>query len=239
MTARAFGTGAVAAAAKTVASIRRARAAHPRGGTFHATVRTAGGAGCGVALLDEGGRYRALARFSRGLGLPEGWPDVLGIALRVYGGAGPDADLDLLVSTTLGRAPLIRHLPWPRRRWAVPYTTVAGYGTRQGRRYLALLPDPAAAHLGGDLATLAGAAASGQAAFRLAMAARRGDWRVLGRITVDEPVAPELDRTLAFDPVLRGAAELRTDGLLWRLRAAAYRGSRTGRSTALQRGASS
>jgi hypothetical protein len=43
-----------------------------------------------------------LVRLSRGVGLPSGWPDVLGVAVRVQDGGGVGIDLDLLVSTTVG-----------------------------------------------------------------------------------------------------------------------------------------
>ncbi|GLI00964.1 phosphodiesterase [Phytohabitans aurantiacus] len=217
--------------AGAVAAARHARALHPRGRTFEATVRTRGGGRYGVELLDRAAQYPALVRLSRGAGLPGTWPDVLGVAVRVRGGGGPGADLDVLTSTTAGGAPLARHVPLPRRRLASTYTTIAGYGTRHGRRYLAVLPDPAADDLGTDLDALTAAAARGRVSFLFAVAAPAGRWRVFGRIVVGPPVAPEVDRVLAFDPVRHGAPGLRTDGLLWRLRAAAYRGSRDGRLT--------
>lgn len=220
---------AVEAVADAVAAARHARALHPRGRTFEATVRTCGGGGYGVDLLDRAGRYHALVRLSRGAGLPEPWPDVLGIGLRVRDGGGPGADLDLLFSTAAGRVPLARHVPMPRRDLAVPYTTLAGYGTRRGRRYLAVLPDPAADDLGAELDTLTILAVGGRVRFLLAIAAPLSGWRVFGRIALGGPVGSDVDRALAFDPLRRAAPVLRTDGPVWRLRAAAYRGSRRGR----------
>jgi len=223
------GPAAAEWAAAAVAAARGAAAVHPRGRAFHATVHTRGGGRYGVALLDRPGDHRALVRFSRGAGLPPGWPDVLGVALRVRDGGGPGVDVDLLASTTAGRAPLARHLPAPRRRLATTYTTVAGYRTRRGRRYLAVLPDPAAGDPGTDLDTLAALARRGRAAFLLAIAAPLGRWHVFGRLRVGEPVAAEREPALAFDPIVRAAAGLRPEGPLWRLRAAAYRGSRHSR----------
>jgi hypothetical protein len=164
--------------AQRVAAARRARALHPRGRTYHATVMTCGGGGYGVDLLDHGAVYPALARLSRGAGLPGGWPDVLGVAVRVWDAGGPGADLDLLASTVAGTAPVARHVPWPRRRARSPYTTIAGYGTRLGRRYFAVLPDPDAPPL---------ADPGVPARFRLAVASASriggssGDWPSLGR----------------------------------------------------------
>ncbi|HWG99742.1 MAG TPA: phosphodiesterase [Pilimelia sp.] len=210
-------TGAEAAA-RAVAAVRRARAVHPRGRTFRAILRTRGGGGYGVDLLDRPGEYPTLVRLSRGAGLPPAWPDVLGVALRVTGAGGPGADLDLLFSTTADDAPLARHLPLPRRRPDAVYTTVSGYRTRRGRRYLAVRPDPTA-----------GGAAAVPAALLLAVATRYGPWRVFGRITLDAPLPADADAEVAFDPVRHRCAGLDPDGLLWRLRAAAYRGSRHGR----------
>ncbi|MEJ3750796.1 phosphodiesterase [Actinomycetes bacterium KLBMP 9797] len=219
----------VEAVTDAVAAARHARALHPRGRTFRATVSTLGGGGYGVDLLDRAGHYQALVRLSRGAGLPEPWPDVLGIAVRVRDGGGPGVDLDLLTSTAVARAPLARHVPMLRRRLAVTYTTLAGYDTRHGRRYLAVLPDPAARDLGAELDTLTILAVGGRVRFLLAIAAPFGGWRVFGRVVLGEPVTSSVDQASAFDPVVRAAPGLRTDGLLWRLRAAAYRGSRRGR----------
>jgi hypothetical protein len=215
----------VEAIAGALAAARGARALHPRGRTFHATVRSLGG-GSGTALLERAAEHRALVRFSRGAGLPAGWPDVLGVALRICHAGGHDVHLDLLASTVVGRAPLARHVPMLRRRLATTYTTVSGYRTDRGRRYVAVLPDPAAEDPGTDLDTLTAVAARGRARFLLAVGTATGRWRVFGHLTVGEPMSPEADRRLAFDPVRHRAPGLRTDGVLWRLRAAAYRGSR-------------
>ena len=219
----------VAALGAAVAAVRRARAVHPRGVACHATLRITGGGDSGVDLFDRAGTYSVLVRLSRGGGLPAGWPDVLGIALRIPAAAGADGGFDLLASTVAGAAPVARHLPFPRRRLAAVYTTVAGYHTRRGRRYLAVLPDPASDDLGTDLARLPDVTAAGRASFRLAVASRAGRWRVVGRITLGEPLDPQPTERLSFDPVLHRLPDLRPTGLLWRIRAAAYRGSRAGR----------
>jgi hypothetical protein len=218
---------------RALAAARRARAVHPRGRTYPATVHTLGGGRYGVDLLDRADRWPALIRFSRGAGLPDRWPDVLGVALRIPDGGGPGADLDILLSTTLGVAPAARHVPAPGRRLAGPYTTVAGYRTRRGRRHLALLPDPTGADLGTRLDELGAAAGGGRVSLLLAIAARHTGWRVFGGVLVDtrHPIDGEADAGLAFDPVLHAAPGLCPDGLLQRIRAAAYLGSRRGRGT--------
>ena len=174
-----------------VARARKARAVHPRGRAYQATLTVSGGAACGVPLLDQPGAYRATVRLSRGIGLPDGWPDVLGFAVRVHGGDGPGADVDLLVSTALGRAPGARHVPMPRLGFDTTYTTIAGYATPRGRRYLAVLPG-----------------------YSLAVATALGRWRVIGGVRLGAPVPGE---GLAFDPIRNTATGLRPAGLLWRL----------------------
>jgi hypothetical protein len=212
----------VSKVAERVAAVRHARALHPRGRTYRAAVTTYGGGAYGIDLLDRAAEYPALARLSRGVGLPGRWPDVLGVAVRVRDAGGPGADLDLLASTVLGAAPLARHMPWPRWRVASPHTTIAGYGTRLGRRYFAVLPDPDAPFLGEPRVP---------ARFRLAVATASGRWRVFGRLALTEPAPEGLDAAVAFNPVARAVQGLRPQGWLWRLRAAAYEGSFKGRKS--------
>lgn len=195
--------------ARTVARARRGRALHTRGTTYHATLRIADhGQVYGVPLLDRPGTFRALARLSRGAGLPPGWPDVMGLAVRIFDSDGAGADADLLVSTVLGAVPLARQVPFPRRRHHGPYTSVAGYRTTGGRRYLAMWPE-------------------GDRRFVVAVAGRFSRFRFIGRIVLHAR-APD-DAALAFDPVRCRPAGLLADGVVQRLRAVAYRGSRAGR----------
>jgi hypothetical protein len=221
------------ALARAVAAARRARALHPRGRTFRATVRTFGGGACGLEPFEDARDFPALARLSRGAGLPDRWPDVLGIALRVHGWAPGGGDFDLLASTTVGDAPLARHIPLPKRRIGTTYTTVVGYRARQGRRYLAVLPDPGSADLGTDLDTLSTAAAAGRASLLLAVATPVSKWHVFGRVLLGEALPTHVDERLAFDPVVHDAPWLLADGPVWRLRAVTYRGSRRGRQATL------
>jgi hypothetical protein len=136
-----------------------------------------------------------------------------------------------LFSTTVGAGPVVRHVPAPGRRLAGPYATVAGYRTRLGRRHLALLPDPAGIDLGTRQDGLDARRADGEVALLLAAAGRTGRWRTFGRVVLDEPVPPADDAPLAFDPVVRQVPGLTPDGVLQRVRAGAYAGSRAGRST--------
>jgi hypothetical protein len=214
----------------TVATLRRARAVHPRGRTFVATVTTHGLSGdYGVDLLDRAGRYRGLVRLSRGAGLPARLPDVLGVAVRVFDGGGPGADVDLLASTVLCGAPLGRHIPFPRFRLRSTYSSIAGYRTRHGRRYIAVLPSrPAATGVrAGDRFP--------PESFRLAVAGPFGRWRSFGRIDLSTEAPADVNSALAFDPIARQAPGLAAVGLLQQIRDAAYRGSRLGRAAGVGR----
>ena len=131
-----------------------------------------------------------------------------GLGVRIFDADGAGANADLLVSTVLGAVPLARHVPFPRRRYHGPYTTIAGYRTTGGRRYLAMWPE-------------------GDRRFVVAAGGRFGRFRPIGQLVLDAR-APD-DATLAFDPVRCRPAGLLADGVVQRLRAVAYRGSRAGR----------
>ncbi len=112
-------------------AVRRARVFHPRGDAFTARVETDGGGTWGANLLDRAGTHEVVVRVSRGVGLPEPLPDVVGLAVRYVGlgkGGGP---LDVLVNTS-GGPPGLRHLflPAPLGR---TFSSVLPYRTGSGR----------------------------------------------------------------------------------------------------------
>src|SRR3954447_16915988 len=137
--AAAAGSAAGAALRGVFAGVGRLRPTdkplHPRGVVLPATVHRYGGAGhhggagpFGVAWLDEPGADPALVRFSRGGGLPDALPDVLGIALRI----DPDTQPGDLLFATTGRGPIGRFLLRPRRAAtlaAATYSTLQPYRT--------------------------------------------------------------------------------------------------------------
>jgi hypothetical protein len=218
----------IASMFRALARMREGRAVHKVGRTFEATLTCPGRAGSGIALFDRPGLHPAVVRLSRGVGLPSGWPDILGVAVRVPGGDGAGGDLDLLVSSALGRAPVARHVPFPRRAITATYTSIAGYRTWRGRRFFAVLPHPSTPSFH-DLDEVAAAVREGPVRFLMGTAARTGRWHVAGRIDLGESLSTGFDRQVAFDPLMTSVRGVAADGLLWRLRAAAYRGSRRGR----------
>jgi hypothetical protein len=92
----------LATAAYVTAKLRHGRPLHPRGRSFDATVVMDGGHSTGVRWLDEARVDEATVRVSRAIGLPERWPDIYGLALRLRGPDGSTADV-LLASTGGGR----------------------------------------------------------------------------------------------------------------------------------------
>ena len=67
--------------------LRRRRIFHPEGAAFEARVRVDGAAVAGELGGIGAGWLRAIARFSRGAGLPQRLPDVLGLALSAAANA--------------------------------------------------------------------------------------------------------------------------------------------------------
>ncbi|MEO3923675.1 hypothetical protein ABGB07_07420 [Micromonosporaceae bacterium B7E4] len=164
-------------------------------------------------------------RLSRGTPTPEGWPDLLGLAVRLHVAGGP---FDLLLSST-GRPPLLRHLPVPRRDFAGPYGSLLAYRFDGRRTYLLARADRP---LGSSLDEVAEVAARDEARLELLAAGVRGPWRAFGRVVFGTRLPAGLDAALAFDPDGRRGSELRPRGLLQRLRVVSYAASQRGRDAA-------
>jgi hypothetical protein len=192
---------------------RGGRLLHARGCSFTGQVEVWGP--LAGRVLDGPGRYPATIRISRGTPTPEGWPDVLGLAIRTRGRAG---SFDLLLSTA-GRMPLLRHLPMPRRDFAGPYSSVVSYRLGRRRLYLAALPEHPA---GRTLDAVVAVATRGGVRLELAAASLTGPWCPFGRITFGQPLPEAVDAALAFDPAGGPSTELRPAGLMRRIRTATY-----------------
>lgn len=100
---------ALGAGFATLAAVRRPHPIHPHGVLLHGTLRREGSElRTGIRWIDEPDPQPipVLARASRSAGVPPPIPDVIGLAMRFEGDAGP-ADLEL-ASTGAG---------WPWRFW--------------------------------------------------------------------------------------------------------------------------
>lgn len=202
--------------------LRGARAFHPRGRAFAAEV-----------VLDRAtappgfprGRYRGIVRFSRGAGLPDAVPDILGIGVRIVDAGGPHVHQDLLMAST-GWSVVGRRLLRPSRSFTSGVlSTILPYDVG-GRRVLI------GARVAGDR-PLALADVDVLAAARrpveLLWSTPGGLWRVLGEVRPDVPLDDEAGRRLDLDP-FRTVPGVEPVGLLNALRRPAYGASRAGRN---------
>jgi hypothetical protein len=173
-----------------VGLLRRGRPLHPKGVVFDAVLsRTGGRQGWGTAWLDQEGQDHGVVRLSRAAGLPEGLPDILGLAFSFHGDDGRRHDL-LLATTGLGRDPL-----------RSTYTCLFPYTTPHGSILIGAAPDRPRSTAGTDTGE--------PISFRMLVALPRGNWQPFGRLTLtarDTVATP-----LRFDPVVH---EL--PGLIWR-----------------------
>lgn len=209
----------------TIARVRGEQALHPLGRTHEATAQvTADPARLpGAQLLQDPRPRPVLVRISRGAGLPAPLPDALGLAIRWPDRYGPGRHQDLLL-TTSAHVPLLNHVPIPRTGMA-------------GAQFSSLLPyDVAGRRLlfGARITSTPHHIASMQASWRglrieLMLGTRRGRFHPVGQIELGAPILPRIDSQLHFDP-WNTAADVRPAGWWNRLRAAAYDGSRRGRT---------
>jgi hypothetical protein len=222
--------GALAAVVFGIASaLRRGRAFHPDGVAFRATLVVPGG-DLGVPLLDEPGRHRALVRFSRGAGLPERFPDLLGIAVRVLDAHGPGDDQDLLF-TSSGSAPGLRHVLSPACSFDHGrYSSILPYEVGNERVVFGARPVRRGGPPATRLAELAAAVADGHLRFALDIAEASGPWREVASVEVGEPLPADEAESLRFTPVHTGGG-IRPVGVLQSVRRLAYRSSQATRPT--------
>ncbi|PRY27658.1 hypothetical protein [Pseudosporangium ferrugineum] len=220
---RALVAAGVVAAGVRVAHSRTRRFLHPDGRSFTGELEVWGlGAPTGAALLDRPGRHPVTLRISRGAGTPPGYPDVLGVAVRVHGPVAGRRH-DLLFSTA-GRGRWTRHLPAPRFEFDTLYGSLLPYRTGTGRKlYLAVQPDLYARALGRTLESVVAAARHDGARLMLTAATGSGPLRPAGRIHFGQVLPAGIDAALAFDPVRNVPADLHPTGLIHASRAPAYR----------------
>lgn len=199
----------LALATSAIARLREApKPLHPYGETWAAHITRTGAPDhpTGVPWLDTTGEDDAVVRLSEGVGLPRGWPDVLGLAVRVPREGSP---ADVLLATT-GSGPLGRFVPLLTR-------------TRQGRTFSTLMP-----YRGPNGPVVLAARARSPRTFDLAHAAPTGVWHRFGRLELLHPV----DADPSFDPMGNRPEGLDHYGWMRLLRAPAYRTARASRGEA-------
>ncbi len=225
-------TAGVAAAAlfATTSAIRRARTFHPVGDGFDATFEVGGRGGHGAPFLDTPARYDALVRLSRGAGLPEPLPDILGVAVRVLDAFGAGRHLDLLMVTS-GRRPILRHVFLPSLGFeddqfssVLPYRVGDGHVVF-GARFVGI-DTGRHVHLG----DIGRRVAAGAVRLVIEVASVRGPWREVGVVQLGDQMTDARAESLGFDPSNAGGG-IQPVGVLQAVRRLSYRASRAARPT--------
>lgn len=202
------GGAGLAGLTRLVAALRpAAKPLHPRGDLVAGRlVRQGLPHPVGVPWLDDPGVDEVLVRRSRAVGLPQGLPDIHGLAVRVPLEGGGHGDL-LLAMTGSGR--LTRFvLTAGRTPYSRPLTTLLPYRTPEGPRLIR-------------------AVARDEQSYRLAVAAPGGDWDELGVLELSATSGP--DPMLSFDPLRNEIPGLENYGWVRRLREPAYATARRSR----------
>lgn len=201
--------GAAAGLFGALSAARRKRVFHPIGSAYQAIVTFDGDGPAELFRRTE--PQPAAVRLSRGVGLPESWPDILGLAVKIPDAYGPGRAQDFLLATS-GSGRATRHLLAPTRG-----TTTRAYSSILLFRV-------------GDEAVVIGAQPEGDdpPTFRLVIAAPGGAWRPVGRIEIGAALRDETSRELRFNPANTGP-DIGPIGPLNRLRDSAYRASQEAR----------
>jgi hypothetical protein len=206
--------------------VRRARVFHPHGRSFAARVHCPGDRSLAGTVLGAEGVHEGVVRLSRGAGLAEPLPDVLGFALRLDLPAGPQ-DL-LLVSSA--PAPVARHAILPARDYGdVFYSSITPF--RAGRRTVLLGARPVWNGDPGPLERLrhvSGAVAHRRLEFTLLAASARGRWTAVADVELTGPVPAVRGERVRHTP-FHDAGGLEPVGAVNALRRRAYADSQAAR----------
>ena len=194
---------AIGAVLAAVAGVRRGKAVHPDGVVYDARLAVAGDPAAPQAaeLLARRGEHRAIARFSRSVGLPRPLPDLLGLSLRVLDAYGEGAHQDFLLVTSADY-PLLHHFFLPARDVQQrPYTSSLPYRAGDDLFLVGAVPRSDSPRAGGrdEFERLEAAASTGRLAFDVAVAQVSGRFRTVGTLHIDRRQRQELD-ALRFNP---------------------------------------
>lgn len=214
---------ALAGVINVLRALPRIKPLHPKGRLYAARlVVDVPWPESGVAFLAAAGSGDCTVRVSRALGLPEPWPDVDGLALRL----GTGGDL-LFASTGLGawsRRVLLPH----RRPGRHPMSTLFPFSCRLGRVDLAVRPQPSR---GGGVRRGAASAGGG---WQLLTSLDGNDWVSRGVLCLVSEVGT--GDALRFHPVGDPPHGLAIGDFWARLRDPAYRLARLRSRKSLQVG---
>jgi hypothetical protein len=222
-------TGAFWGAVSTLRG--RKRSLHPIGQAYEARFVVPGGGATGVDLFDTPGTHDAIVRFSRGAGLPEPVPDILGIAVRVLDAHGEGAHQDFLLATSAD-LPVAHHLLLPARSFFDrTFSSILTYSIGDAVRLVGALPETAAPH-GGDtgLGGVGIAATRGDLRYAIAVAAPFRRFQRVAGVEIGARLPDEESERLRFNPWNTGGG-IKPNGPFQGVRLPAYEGSQRGRRT--------
>jgi hypothetical protein len=224
---------AASAAFGAVARLRHRKPVHPRGLVVPARLERFGlHEPTGSPWLDEPGTDTGVARISRSAGLPDGWPDVWGLALRLNAASSSSGVADLLLATSFA-GPAGRHVLALRRGLQGPLSCLLPYRTTTGR--LVVIGAPArSAELPTDRDALGRSLGRGTLTLTLAVAEARQPWRPFGTLTLGGAVLGTGDghgepEDVSYEPVLNRLPGLVLPEPVATVRSRAYAGARAGR----------
>jgi hypothetical protein len=194
---------AIGAVLAALATVRRGKAFHPDGVVYDArlTITGAPAAPQGAELLSRPGEHRAIARFSRAVGLPRPIPDLLGLSLRIPDAYGRGRHQDFLLVTSADY-PVLHHIFLPaldvQQR---PYTSALPYRAGDDLFLVGAVPRHDSPRPDGEdeFDRLDSAASTGRLAFDLAVAQITGRFRPVARLSIGRRLGTELD-ALRFNP---------------------------------------
>lgn len=215
---------AVGGALAALAGARGGKAVHPNGVVYRGRLEVDGdpSAPQGSELLRTRGERRAIVRFSRSVGLPRPFPDLLGISLRVLDAYGSDRHHDVLVVSSIDK-PVLHHVFVPAADFQQrPYSSSLPYRAGDETFLLGVVPDRNSPRPDGkdEFDRLERASDTGRLRFGLAVARIGGRFRGIGSLHVEERLPPSLD-ALRYNPFNSGGG-LEPVGFLNRLRDYAY-----------------
>ena len=221
--ASAWGGRVFALTFRTVKRVRTKRPIHPEGVALVGTLERHGlDSSSGISWVDSVGTDRVTARFSRSLGLPDAWPDILGLAVRIPNG---EDQADVLLAST-GASRTGRFILSLRRRvTAAVFTTLMPYKGASGPVLLAARTIDAPIALPTDPASFRRALGNKTWLLGLYYARPRDAWTQFATLALQ--TSPDLDDTVTrFDPVVNPLFDAGTYGWTRRLREPSYAAAR-------------
>ncbi len=204
---------------------RGKRAVHPVGAAYEATVvvEDSGWDLLEGTVLGRPGSYRAVARLSRGFGMPLRWRDVHGIAVRMFDAGGPAIPQDLLVATA-HRKSSGRDATSVTPRYEQVFSSMLRLRAPNGEVIvraspLQPMPEDETVH----------AYVAGRWEFEIGVSPPGGEARPVARLTLGAPLSREATEALEFNLAHDGGG-LVPVGVLNQARPIVYRASQAGRA---------